>query len=272
MPARRLSRRRLVALSAATLTGLTGCSSQISGSKASTTATGSTPTETPPTSPAGGDGPVTVADLSVTDFLLYLLSGTHPHVHNREGIQYVVVRTRGSVSTRTVRNGLTLELNGESVPLAARQPVPWQHDTDDVAFAVPKADTFDAGRVLFEHTALRSLSEETLTRLNQPPVFEVSTPSVSPAEIRPDEQTTATVRVTLTNTGRGRGTFGASLSGNFVSGSNSITATLDTGTDREITGSVPIIGESPKATVRLDWGVDQWAADIPVVDSASPSK
>jgi len=68
----------------------------------------------------------------------------------------------------------------------------------------------------------------------------------------------------VTNTGEGRGTFGASLSGNFLSGSETVTATLDAGGKRTVTGSTKVIGEGEEATVRLDWGSDSWSNAIPV--------
>lgn len=217
------------------------------------------------------DGTAHVESLSVADFILYPLSGTHPHVHRQAQTQYVVVRLDTSFPRETIQKRLTLKLDGDVMPFAEHQPVPWEHDTVDLAFAVPKTETFNGGQVLFDQTELRLFSDATIERLNNPPVFEVSEPSVSPNEISAGERTTATVRFEVANTGDGRGTFGASLTGNFLSGSNTVTATLDAGARREITAAVKIIGEGEEATVRLDWGSDEWSADIPVVrQSSSP--
>lgn len=97
----------------------------------------------------GTDGTTTVDTVTVADFILYPLAGVHPHVHRRAGTQYVIVRTNTSVSDETLRERLMLELDGEAVPLASRQPVPWSHDTLDVAFAASKETTIDSGQVLF---------------------------------------------------------------------------------------------------------------------------
>lgn len=220
--------------------------------------------------------------LSVADFILYPLSGTHPHVHRRAGTQYVIVHTNTSPSDGTLGERLTLELDGEAVPLASRQPVPWSHDTLDVAFAVSKDVTIDSGQILleqstFDRSTLHTLSGTTVERLNNPPAFEVSDPSVEPNEISPGERTTATVRFSLTNTGDGPGTFGASLKGNFVSGAGTVTRTLNAGAVDEVAASVEIVGEGDEASVRLDWGSNEWSAGIPVVgtptgsDTATPT-
>ena len=88
--------------------------------------------------------------------------------------------------------------------------------------------------MLFDGTTLRALPGTTIDRLNEPPVFAVTDLSVSPDRIRASERTTATVRFTLENTGDGAGTFGASLSGNYLSGSETVTATLEPGAEREV--------------------------------------
>ena len=159
-------------------------------------------------------------------------------------------------------------LDEQTVPLANRQPVPWERDTVDFAFAVPKNGTFDRGQVVFEQSELRSLSESTISRLNNPPVFELSNISASPSEILAGKRRTATVQFDLANIGDGRGTFGASLKGNFVSGANTVTETLDSGGRREISASTEIAGEGEEATVRLDWGSDEWSTGISVVGTA----
>lgn len=273
MPSPSISRRRFVEVSTGTILALAGCSSETPGSES--------PNEASPTSPGGetktsttnsSDGTIRVESLSVVDFVLYPLAGTHPHVHSRATIQYVILRMTSRFPRETVRDRLTLELDAEPVPLAERQPVPWEHDTTDLAFAVSKTDTFDEGRVLFDQTELRLLSDATLDRLNNPPVFEVSEPSVSPKEVHAGERIQPTVQFSVANTGDGRGTFGASLSGNFSSGAETITTTLDAGSTRQITEAVTITGEGDKATVRLDWGTDEWVTDIPVVGTATDSE
>lgn len=220
------------------------------------------------------DSSLSVADLSVADFLRYPLAGTHPHVHRRANTQYVVVRADTSLDPRLLRAGLALELDGESVPLADRQPVPWRNDTVDVALAVSKDRSVERGRVLFGGTVLRTLSEATLERLNAPPVFVVSEPSVTADGIRQGERKAVTVSVGVENTGEGAGTFGASLSGNFLSGSKTVTARLDPGTRRELAASVDVVGQRP-VRVRLDWGSGEWTTEIPVVgtptDGATPT-
>lgn len=265
MPSRTVPRRRLLETSAALVT-FSGCLSETPESESGATCSPEPSTDRTPTPERGSaDGAVRVASLAVTDFLLYPLAGHHPHVHRKTGTQYIIARAATSYSRETVRERLTLELDGESVPLAERQPVPFEHDTVDLAFAVSKRDEFDDGRVLFDQTELRSPSDSTIARLNTPPVFKVSEPSVAPNEISAGEQTVATVQFDLANTGDGCGTFGASLSGNLVSGSNTVTATLAAGAQRAITASVDVVGEGDEATVRLDWGSNQWSGTVPVL-------
>lgn len=184
----------------------------------------------------------------------------------------MVVRAETPLAREVVRDRLTLELDGVSMPYADRQPVPWTHDTVDLAYAVSKDETVDRGRILFDGTAIRSLSAATIERLNTPPVFAVSDLAVAPKQVDAGERTTATVRFELANTGDGRGTFGASLTGNFISGAETVTATLDAATSRTVTAAVRIIGQGDAATVWLDWGVDRWSADITVVDTPTGSE
>jgi hypothetical protein len=254
-----MQRRTLLASAASGFAAVAGC---ITGA---TDDDGGTPT---------GGSPATsgqVAALTVSDFVTYPLSGTHPHVHRRANTQYVIVRVDTARAADTVRNGLTLELDGETQPLADRQPVPWEHETVDVAFAVPKDVTVQQGRILLDGTRFRSLSEETLVRLNNPPAFDVTDLSVAPTELQADERTLATVTLTVTNSGAGRGTFGASLTGNFLSGSETVTATIDPGGQRTVTGSAKVVGEGKEATVRLDWGTDTWSRGIPVTEAPADS-
>jgi hypothetical protein len=206
-----------------------------------------------------------LAALSVADFVIYPLSGTHPHVHRRAGIQYVVVRIATEMDWGAVTDGLTLELDGGAAALAERQPVSWDHDDVVVAFAVSKDRAVDTGVLRFDDTTIRSLSAETVTRLTNPPVFEVRDPSVSPSQIQAGETVSATVAFTLSNVGDGVGTFGASLKGNYVSGANTVTATLESGAERAVTASVKLHGEGEEARVRLDWGADEWVETVPIV-------
>ncbi|MFB6133562.1 MAG: hypothetical protein ABEJ55_01060 [Halanaeroarchaeum sp.] len=210
-----------------------------------------------------------MAALTVTDYVLYALAGTHPHVHRRANTQYVIVRVEPSLSSATIRDRFTLELDGEPVPLADRQPFSWRSETIDVAFAVPKGQTYDGGRVRWDETTRFDLGRRTLRRLNNPPVFEVSDPAVSPRHVRAGEQIDATVEWTLGNAGEGAGEFGASLGSNYLSGAVTVRATLEAGAERAVTATIPIIGDGEVATVRLDWGSGEWTADIPVVDDTA---
>ncbi|MDG5777760.1 hypothetical protein QA599_15000 [Haloarculaceae archaeon H-GB1-1] len=267
MSSRSLSRRRCLQVGATSLVGLGGCLADGSGSKtrsSTETADGTTTTEQP-TEP---DTP-TLASLSVADFVVYPLAGTHPHVHRRADVQYVVVRLDTSLSMDRVRADCGLQLDGESIPLAERQPVPWAHDTVDLAFAVSKSTGYEEGRLSFGGTDLRSLAAATLDRLNNPPVFTVSNVSVSPDELQAGAERVATVTFDLANTGTGRGTFGASLSGNVTSGSRTLTATLDPGTERSLSEPVEVWGRDDSARVRLDWGADEWSTTIPVVGTTT---
>lgn len=272
-----LSRRTLLRVSLVAAAGLAGCASEPdeSPSEPSEPSPGSTG-ETTPGGTTGEREPPAVASLTVSDFVLYALAGSHPHVHRRDGTQYIVVRLDSSLSAGTLRDRLTLELDGGPLPPAEHRPVPWRHDTVDLAFAAPKDDTFESGRVLFDGTERRSLASATLDRLNSPPTFEVSEPSVSPTEVATGDRVDATVEFSVANVGDGRGEFGASLRGNFESGSNTLTASVDAGGDRRVTGVIPIVGEGDAATVRLDWGSGEWGTEIPVVDapagSAAPTR
>lgn len=89
--------------SVATLAGLAGC---LSGP--SDTSTDSSPSETDTSSES-----VSVASLSVADFIVYPLAGTHPHVHRVADTQYVVVGIDADRDAGTVRKRLALELDGE---------------------------------------------------------------------------------------------------------------------------------------------------------------
>ena len=255
MRSTRSSRRRLLATGVATLAGLAGC---LSGP--SDTSPDLSPSETDTSSES-----VSVASLSVADFIVYPLAGDHPHVHRAADTQYVVVSIDTDRDAETVRKRLALELDGETVELASRQPAPWRTETVERAFAVSKARTTGGGRLLSGGLRLTDLSAETVARLNSPPVFEVSEPSVQPAEISADEQTEATVTFGLANTGTGAGTFGASLKGNYVSGAATVTVNLDAESETEAEVSTSIVGDGEEATVRFDWGADEWVGRIPVV-------
>lgn len=262
------SRRRALHTAALALTGFAGCLAENQDEPASPTPTTSPSpaSETPTaTEPLSGTPTVEVAALSVADFVIYPLAGTHPHVHRRAGIQYVVVRIATEMDWGSVTDGLTLELDGESAALAERQPVSWDHDDVEVAFAVSKDREVETGVLRFDDTTLRSLSAEIVARLTTPPVFEVTDPSVSPSELQAGETVSATVAFTLSNVGDSAGTFGASLKGNYVSGANTVTATLEPGAEREVTASVELHGEGEEARVRLDWGADEWVETVPVV-------
>jgi hypothetical protein len=259
MPSDQLSRRRL--LGTLSLGTVAGCLSDADGS--------GSPTASPSPSPDTADGTLRIASLSVADFVLYAVAGAHPHVHRRADTQYVIVRSDTSRSPDTVRDRLTLELDGKPASLAERQPVPWERETVDLAFAVSKSRTVDAGRVLFDGTALRTLSPAAVERLNAPPVFEVGEPSVSPSEIAAGDRVDATVRVSVANTGTGAGTFGASLGSSYLSGSRTLTTTLDPGAERDLTGSISIVGREDPPTVRLDWGTNEWTATVSVVGTAT---
>lgn len=216
------------------------------------------------------DGSLGIDDLDVADYLLYPLSGTHPHVHRRENMQYVIIRATTSFSADTAQERLSLDLDGTAMLQSNRQPVPWSGETVEVAFAVPKDESFDAGHVRFDGTTLHTLAPETIDRLNHPPIFEVGSTSVTPESIQAGEQARAKVQFQLANVGEGSGTFGASLSGNFLSGSKTITATLDPGVQRDVSGTVRMQGEGDEATVRLDWGSDEWTGTVPVVGTTTP--
>lgn len=260
-----LSRRRILRAGPIVLVGLAGCLSPSESSASSTNSSPRSPTTGTTNTGTNDDGEEpNVASIDVADFVLYPLAGTHPHVHRQAHTQYVIVRLTTSKPRDTLRIQLGLTLGKETFPLAERQPVPWDNDTVDFAFAVPKTETFDRGQIVFEQSVLCSLSESTISRLNNPPVFEISNLSASPSEIQSGERKTSTVRFDLANTGEGRGTFGASLKGNFVSGSNTVTARLDSGAKREIAASTEIVGEGDEAKIRLDWGSGEWSTSIPV--------
>lgn len=215
-------------------------------------------------SPDVADGEMAITAVSVSDFIQYALSGTHPVVTREPHTQYVTVRCDTSLSRATVRERLALHLDGESVSPAGRQPHYWQHDTVDLSFSVSKTATHATGAVLVDGTERRSLSGATIGRLNDPPAFAVSRPSVSPSRIRAGEEATAEVRFTVENTCRGRGTFGASISG-ASSGYGLVTATLDPGERREVVAETLIMGRSGGARVALRWGTNSFVAAIPVV-------
>ncbi|WP_411964736.1 hypothetical protein [Haloferax sp. YSMS24] len=266
MPSTDLTRRRTLTVGCLTFVGLAGCLADGGDTDANAGSTGTTndsnsdEAQTDSTPP----GEISPVELAVTDFVEYPLAGVHPHVHARRETQYVVVSVDSSLDDEAVRERLGLQLDGQATALADRQPVPWESNTTDVAFAVSKGDQYETGAVIGDGMRLHSLSETTLERLNRPPRFHVSDLSVSPAELHPDEQTTATVRATVENAGEGTGTFGASLKGNYVSGSKTVTVTLDAGTTAELEATTRVVGDGDEAPVRLDWGRDEWETEIPV--------
>ncbi|GAB7094356.1 hypothetical protein JCM30237_15080 [Halolamina litorea] len=243
------SRRQLLAGSVVAIAGSAGC--------LSATPTDEATTET-------GTPPERLTELSVADFFQYLLSGTHPTVHRKAGQQYVVVRLE-----RGARNHMTLYLDGEAVDRASREPVK-EDDTVTAVFAVSKDRTVERGELRLGGSTFRTLPPETISRLNEPPVFEVGEPSVSPAEIEPEQRTEVTVTFTVTNHGEGTGTFGASLSGP-ASGSDLVRTTLDPGEERELSPTTTRYGGEEQARVWLDWGVDRWSTEIPVTATETPS-
>jgi hypothetical protein len=249
MPAGTEPRRRILQTTALTLVGLAGC--------------GST---TAPTDSRSDDGTeITLASVTVQDYVSYPLAGVHPHVHRQAETQYVIVRVHTSTDDTQLSDRLTCRLDGESMPLADQQPVPWANETTDIAFAVPKTTTYDSGRVLLDGDAVHTLATEAVDRLNTPPVFAVSNVRVAPDELQAGERTEATVQFEVHNTGQGPGEFAASLRGNALSGSNTVTGTVDTGDRRQLDATTPVAGEGDAAQVRLDWGTDQWTGSIPVV-------
>lgn len=225
-----------------------------------------------PTDPSGGEadgdaaGDGGIASLSVRDYVIHPLAGVHPHVHRRADTQYVTVRVRAETDERTLRRRLSLTLDGAEMPLAERQPVPWQNKTGDVAFAVPKSTTYDDGRVRTGGTAAQSLSARTLARLNNPPTFAVGTVTASPEAIPVDEEREATVQFDVENTGDGAGEFAASLSGNYASGASTLTRAIEAGEQRRVEATTTVVGSGDTASLRLDWGTDRWHRAIPVVD------
>lgn len=269
----RYSRRRLLATGAALAAGLAGCTTgpgegSPPGTGSDTTSPGTGRSGTPTTTATPGEvDALSVRRVRVADFIEYPLSGTHPHVHNRRGTSYVVVETETELDHGTVAARLDVILNGTAMPVAERQPVPWQSETVDVAYAVPKGRTYTAGSLRVDATTVRRLGETALTRLSNPPVFEVAAPSISPEQLRVDSRTTATVRFSLENSG-GAGTFGASLKGS-LSGANTVTAAMDAGGEREVVGTTTVIGNGDEVRVRLDWGYGDWTTTIPVVEETT---
>ena len=267
MALQNISRRRLLVGSVAAIVGGAGCLSPSSEQPTDTPPTSeetTTPTDEPSTATPTGTPTDRLAELSVTDFFQYPLSGTHPTVHRNAGMQYVVVRLE-----QGARNYVRLQLDREAVERASRQPVE-RGDTVNVAFAVSKDRTVERGELRLGGSTFRELPAETITRLNEPPVFEVEEPSVSPSEIEPDGETQVTVTFTVTNRGEGPGTFGASLSGP-ASGSDLVTATLDAGEQRELSPSTTRLGTGDEDRVWLDWGADRWSTEIPVAATETPS-
>lgn len=214
----------------------------------------------------GGDR---VESLTVGDFFEYALSGTHPHVHRRENTQYVLVSVDSSAEDRVVRGALSLSLDGDTVPTAERRRVSWANETVDVAFAVSKSESVDRGALRYDGTVVRRLEAETIERLNSPPRFEVSDVSVTPESLAADERAAATVQFTVRNSGEGPGTFGASLGGNFVSGFELVTVTLDPGESRTVEADTRVVGSEHGANVTLDWGQDYWSTAIPIPDTGT---
>lgn len=269
MPSSNWTRRRLLTGSVGLLVGAGGCLSdppttpEDPTTADATTAlqTSDTSSDTPTRTPTDA---VAVTQVTVTNHVVYALSGTHPYVYRTPETQYVVVRLSTSLSARRVRERLALELGGERVSFAGARPVPWRNETVDLAFAVSKSAEYTSGRLLFDGDTLRRLSTEVIDRLNTPPRFEVRDVSAAPDAVAEGEVTDATVEFTVENVGEGAGTFAASLSGNYVSGSATLTVTLAPGDAVTASGATQIIGEGDAVLVSLDWGSDEWTGSIPV--------
>lgn len=257
------TRRRFLAASALAVAGVGGgCLGQPTESSGDSTDT--------PSGTASDDPALDVEGVDVAAFFEYPLAGVHPHVYAREDTQFVLVEvdSAGEQSPRDVGDRLTLSVNGEPAPLADEQPVAWNGPMR-VAFAVPKGREFERGAVRHDGTVLHALDESTLERLNNPPTFAVSDLRVAPAELTVGEQVEATVRFTLSNTGEGSGTFGASLRGNYSSGSTTVTATVGAGAERTVVGGVEVVGRDQPVTIDVDWGADERQVEIPVVETGT---
>ncbi|WP_416840111.1 hypothetical protein [Haloferax sp. DFSO52] len=271
MPSTDVTRREALTTGCLALVGLAGCLADSVDGDTNASPTDSSPddTETDDEQTDSTSIERSVTGLSVTDFIEYPLAGVHPHVHARPGVQYMVVEVDSPLDDDAIRERVSLQLNDETVQLAERQPVSWESNTTDVAFAVSKDGQYETGDVTDGEVTLHSLSTATLERLNRPPRFRVSNLTVMPAEIPAGEQTSATVRATVENVGEGVGTFGASLTGNYVSGSKTATVTLDAGTTAELESTTEMVGDGDEAIVRLDWGRDEWEVEIPVGETAT---
>jgi len=260
------SRRHLLA----GLAGLSLTSGCLSGASSSPKPPENPQSTKPPSSDEPGtsvsDGTVSIESVSVADFFEYPLAGTHPHVYNAPNRQFVLVRVATGRDPDAVRDALSVTLDGDPLRLANRQPVPWSGETVDVAFRVSKDRTVGAGSVAFQGNAIEALPETAIERLNAPPRFSVVEPTLeTPAEIEAGGTLNATVSVDVANEGPGDGTFGASLSGNYTSGSRTVTAPVDAGTTQSVSETVRIRGNGDAATVRLDWGLDTATFSVPVV-------
>lgn len=270
VPFSKYPRRRILKAGSLTLIGLAGCISDAAPTESTGSGGNGTTTSPSTTTTHSGNSPAevetSIASLSVLDYVVYPLAGAHPHVHRQANTQYVVVRVQATAEERTLQNRLSLTLDSESMPFAEQQPVSWRNETVDIAFAIPKSQTYDRGRLLIDGEAVHSLSTATLDRLNNPPVFEVSNVTVSPEELRARENTEAMVQFYVRNTGAGTGEFAASLSGNYVSGSNTVTGRVEIGERRRFEARTTVVGNGDAATARLDWGTDQWTGSIPVVN------
>lgn len=253
------TRRQFLAGSALAVAGVAGCFGR--------SPSGSSGDSDDPSTETTSDDPIPdVLGVDVADFFEYPLAGAHPHVYARADAQFVLAKVVpvGEQRSRDVGERLTLTMDEEPMPLADRQPGKW-YEPMRVAFAVPKGPRFEEGAVRHDGTLLHTLDESALERLNNPPRFVVSDIRVAPAELTVGEQVDATVRLTVANTGEGRGTFGASLSGNYSSGSTTVTATIGAGAERTVSGEIELVGQNESVLVTVDWGVDERQLEIPVV-------
>lgn len=263
MPFDRPRRRKLLQAGAAGIAGIAGC---LGSETATPDGSEQSSTETPAASTVEV---LSVVDLSITDFLVYLVSGTHPYVHRRANRQYVVVRVDTDLGWGTVAERLRLDLDGITAALAERQPHTRGHDDLEIAFAVPKDRSIERTTLLYDGEPLRSLATESVERLNDPPIFEVTEPSVEPTELRAGEDITATVSFTLSNVGGGRGTFGATLMGS-LSGGSTVTETVAAGAETSVAATATVVGSDESAAVLLDWGSGSWRRELTVVGTETP--
>lgn len=215
----------------------------------STTAT-STPSESPrlnvgESATVNGTA-VTISAVETTRFLVVLGPGMHWTVHAKADEQYVLAHVSG-VNRNEAREAMLLELDGEMYETVDSH-LAGQHDPR-AAMAVPADITPQTGLLRWDDTAEWQLPATVLSRLRDPPAFEVRR-----FDVVAEENGDATATFEIRNVGGHDGTFIAELGSTDISDQSEIRVPIPAGETVTQQKSISLHSDPEKDTIILDWG------------------